>query len=268
MKRIWALCLSCLLLACMGAGCGKAEETKTEKEGSAVSEEASSKADDSNDRNESKADTKDASEGKKASSADEESEDNGGITIDEDGNIHIDESRLDEWDTVDDGEDSKADNTSNDNGTVLGEDGYRVLYLSPANMGQKNIKSCTLIDSVGALEKFIGEKGAEYSLNTAYAEEEGGVAASFVEVTKSMDTEFFKQSDLIVVVASFVKGQECDLGELLYQNGELRVSMWAAEPADKDNKSYFCALVTIDKGNYKLNKTEIVYEMPETEEAV
>ena len=256
MKRKIALLLACLLIAATATGCiSSKKDTDNAQSAASDNSSASSPADESgstnsaaetaegsdasNDGGASSTDTssKDTSS-KDASSKTENSDktsdteknsvvetDTSGVTVDDDGNIIIDIDEISEWkEDTDDSEDSadEPDDPEENNGRkpMFNDMSYQMIYLAPGGFTDGSaLPTYAVITSAKELQDFINTNKTAYSLDIEHTDDNYITKMSFVNETSHMNDDFFNGTEVLVTVAAYKKGTECDIGDI-YTTGQ------------------------------------------------
>ena len=126
------------------------------------------------------------------------------ITIDEDGNLELDLDDISDWsDWEEVSDDTDAPAEPEDTNDTLSQLSYQMIYLEPnASFSGVKLPAYYTISSAKELEKFTSDYKSTFSLDKEYTADSYINKTSFVNETKYMNDEFFKDSDICIVVAS------------------------------------------------------------------
>ena len=275
MKRKISLFLACVLIAAFSAGCNSSKksdstssdtssvsEVSSEQNGDAsaegsVNSDAASKTESSangdtaskpessaNDDTASKAESTDTAEGSEGELS--------VITIDEDGNLELDLDDISDWsDWEEVSDDTDAPAEPEDTNDTLSQLSYQMIYLEPnASFSGVKLPAYYTISSAKELEKFTSDYKSTFSLDKEYTADSYINKTSFVNETKYMNDEFFKDSDICIVVASYKKGTECDLGQISENDGTIVIDLCLELPSSNDAASYVCFMIPSPKDTF------------------
>ena len=287
MKRKISLFLACVLIAAFSAGCNSSKksdntssdtssvsEVSSEQNGDAsaegsVNSDAASKPEssangDTASKPESSANgdtaSKPESSAKDNTSSKAESTDTAEgsegelsvITIDEDGNLELDLDDISDWsDWEEVSDDTDAPAEPEDTNDTLSQLSYQMIYLEPnASFSGVKLPAYYTISSAKELEKFTSDYKSTFSLDKEYTADSYINKTSFVNETKYMNDEFFKDSDICIVVASYKKGTECDLGQISENDGTIVIDLCLELPSSNDAASYVCFMIPSPKDTF------------------
>lgn len=270
MKRKLALLLSCLLIASFASGCNSSKSNNETSNSESAASSASDTASESKDKTSGSSSDETSSESTENESKTESSEpstqitiDESGVSIDENGNIVIDIDDISDWSDLDDDEDPEI---SDGRSAVLEELSYQMIYLAPDGFttGDK-LPATYCITSEDELKSFISTNTKSYSLTTEHTNDDYINKTSFVNETKDMDDAYFNSNDILVVVTSYKKDTECDIGEIYEKDGVINIDLSIEEPAFTDAAAYVTFIIPSPKGTFEGKKINtvinpIVYE--------
>ena len=273
MKRKISLFLACVLIAAFSAGCNSSKKSdSTSSDTSSVSEVSSEQNGDasaegsvnsdaaSKPESSANGDTASESSAKDNTSSKAESTDTAEgsegelsvITIDEDGNLELDLDDISDWsDWEEVSDDTDAPAEPEDTNDTLSQLSYQMIYLEPnASFSGVKLPAYYTISSAKELEKFTSDYKSTFSLDKEYTADSYINKTSFVNETKYMNDEFFKDSDICIVVASYKKGTECDLGQISENDGTIVIDLCLELPSSNDAASYVCFMIPSPKDTF------------------
>ena len=174
------------------------------------------------------------------------------ITIDEDGNLELDLDDISDWsDWEEVSDDTDAPAEPEDTNDTLSQLSYQMIYLEPnASFSGVKLPAYYTISSAKELEKFTSDYKSTFSLDKEYTADSYINKTSFVNETKYMNDEFFKDSDICIVVASYKKGTECDLGQISENDGTIVIDLCLELPSSNDAASYVCFMIPSPKDTF------------------
>ena len=287
MKRKISLFLACVLIAAFSAGCNSSKKSdSTSSDTSSVSEVSSEQNGDASaegsvnsdaaSKTESSANgdaaskTESSANGDTASKPESSAKDNTSskaestdtaegsegelsvITIDEDGNLELDLDDISDWsDWEEVSDDTDVPAEPEDTNDTLSQLSYQMIYLEPnASFSGVKLPAYYTISSAKELEKFTSDYKSTFSLDKEYTADSYINKTSFVNETKYMNDEFFKDSDICIVVASYKKGTECDLGQISENDGTIVIDLCLELPSSNDAASYVCFMIPSPKDTF------------------
>ena len=287
MKRKISLFLACVLIAAFSAGCNSSKksdstssdtssvsEVSSEQNGDAsaegsVNSDAASKPessangdtaskpessakDDTASKPESSAKDNTSSKAESTDTAEGSEGELSVITIDEDGNLELDLDDISDWsDWEEVSDDTDAPAEPEDTNDTLSQLSYQMIYLEPnASFSGVKLPAYYTISSAKELEKFTSDYKSTFSLDKEYTADSYINKTSFVNETKYMNDEFFKDSDICIVVASYKKGTECDLGQISENDGTIVIDLCLELPSSNDAASYVCFMIPSPKDTF------------------
>ena len=263
MKRKISLFLACVLIAAFSAGCNSSKKSdNTSSDTSSVSEVSSEQNGDASAEGSVNSDTasKPESSAKDNTSSKPESTDTAEgsegelsvITIDEDGNLELDLDDISDWsDWEEVSDDTDVPAEPEDTNDTLSQLSYQMIYLEPnASFSGVKLPAYYTISSAKELEKFTSDYKSTFSLDKEYTADSYINKTSFVNETKYMNDEFFKDSDICIVVASYKKGTECDLGQISENDGTIVIDLCLELPSSNDAASYVCFMIPSPKDTF------------------
>ena len=74
---------------------------------------------------------------------------------------------------------------------------------------------------------------------------------SFVTKAKDLNADYFDTNDALIVVSSYDKSDDCDLGTIAVKDNTATVEIWTQTPASAEQTGYICFVVNIAKGTLK-----------------
>ena len=275
MKRKISLFLACVLIAAFSAGCNSSKKSdNTSSDTSSVSEVSSEQNGDASAEGSVNSDaaskTESSANGDTASKPESSAKDNTSskpestdtaegsegelsvITIDEDGNLELDLDDISDWsDWEEVSDDTDAPAEPEDTNDTLSQLSYQMIYLEPnASFSGVKLPAYYTISSAKELEKFTSDYKSTFSLDKEYTADSYINKTSFVNETKYMNDEFFKDSDICIVVASYKKGTECDLGQISENDGTIVIDLCLELPSSNDAASYVCFMIPSPKDTF------------------
>ena len=287
MKRKISLFLACVLIAAFSAGCNPSKksdstssdtssvsEVSSEQNGDAsaegsVNSDAASKPessangdtaskpessakDDTASKPESSAKDNTSSKAESTDTAEGSEGELSVITIDEDGNLELDLDDISDWsDWEEVSDDTDVPAEPEDTNDTLSQLSYQMIYLEPnASFSGVKLPAYYTISSAKELEKFTSDYKSTFSLDKEYTADSYINKTSFVNETKYMNDEFFKDSDICIVVASYKKGTECDLGQISENDGTIVIDLCLELPSSNDAASYVCFMIPSPKDTF------------------
>ncbi len=220
------------------------DETASKPESSANDDAASKPESSAKDNTSSKAESTDTSEGSEGELS--------VITIDEDGNLELDLDDISDWsDWEEVSDDTDVPAEPEDTNDTLSQLSYQMIYLEPnASFSGVKLPAYYTISSAKELEKFTSDYKSTFSLDKEYTADSYINKTSFVNETKYMNDEFFKDSDICIVVASYKKGTECDLGQISENDGTIVIDLCLELPSSNDAASYVCFMIPSPKDTF------------------
>ena len=275
MKRKISLFLACVLIAAFSAGCNSSKKSdSTSSDTSSVSEVSSEQNGDASAEGSVNSDaaskTESSANGDTASKPESSAKDNTSskaestdtaegsegelsvITIDEDGNLELDLDDISDWsDWEEVSDDTDVPAEPEDTNDTLSQLSYQMIYLEPnASFSGVKLPAYYTISSAKELEKFTSDYKSTFSLDKEYTADSYINKTSFVNETKYMNDEFFKDSDICIVVASYKKGTECDLGQISENDGTIVIDLCLELPSSNDAASYVCFMIPSPKDTF------------------
>ena len=219
-------------------------DTASKPESSAKDDTASKPESSAKDNTSSKAESTDTAEGSEGELS--------VITIDEDGNLELDLDDISDWsDWEEVSDDTDAPAEPEDTNDTLSQLSYQMIYLEPnASFSGVKLPAYYTISSAKELEKFTSDYKSTFSLDKEYTADSYINKTSFVNETKYMNDEFFKDSDICIVVASYKKGTECDLGQISENDGTIVIDLCLELPSSNDAASYVCFMIPSPKDTF------------------
>ncbi len=172
-----------------------------------------------------------------------------GITIDEDGNIIIDPDIIDMDDESEPEESEEMDKRDESDFLDLS---YQMTYLSPTGFSAgTQLPAAYYITSPAELSDFIDNNNKTYSLDVDYTDNNYIEKISFVTKAKDLNADYFDTNDALIVVSSYDKSDDCDLGTIAVKDNTATVEIWTQTPASAEQTGYICFVVNIAKGTLK-----------------
>ena len=219
-------------------------DTASKPESSAKDDTASKPESSAKDNTSSKAESTDTAEGSEGELS--------VITIDEDGNLELDLDDISDWsDWEEASDDTDVPAEPEDTNDTLSQLSYQMIYLEPnASFSGVKLPAYYTISSAKELEKFTSDYKSTFSLDKEYTADSYINKTSFVNETKYMNDEFFKDSDICIVVASYKKGTECDLGQISENDGTIVIDLCLELPSSNDAASYVCFMIPSPKDTF------------------
>ena len=220
------------------------DDAASKPESSANGDTASKPESSANDDTASKAESTDTAEGSEGELS--------VITIDEDGNLELDLDDISDWsDWEEASDDTDVPAEPEDTNDTLSQLSYQMIYLEPnASFSGVKLPAYYTISSAKELEKFTSDYKSTFSLDKEYTADSYINKTSFVNETKYMNDEFFKDSDICIVVASYKKGTGCDLGQISENDGTIVIDLCLELPSSNDAASYVCFMIPSPKDTF------------------
>ena len=113
------------------------------------------------------------------------------------------------------------------------------------------LPACFIIKSKAELDDFIEKNENEYMLSSAILSVANGGESNQnfrAYASANYNDDMFNSSDLMIVIAAFLKEEEADLGDIAVEGNKVTVDLWGSEPDSGNEQQFILYSVTYKKG--------------------